>query len=81
MILKVWHSVFSFISPAFFLIYPAQFCVVSDLFSLLDPPLQIIHVSFVIVPYAHLLLKLKKRDENEKIMYYKNIGQYILTFI
>jgi len=54
--------------------HPAQFYVVSNLFSLLDPRLQIIHVSFVIVPHAHLLLKLKKRDKNEKIMCDKIIG-------
>jgi hypothetical protein len=81
MIVTIWHSVFNFISLTFFLMHPAQFYVVSNMFSLLDTRLQIIHVSFVIVPHALFLLKLKNRNENEKIMYDKNIGQYILTLI
>jgi hypothetical protein len=51
--------------------YPSQFCVVSYSFSFLDPLLQITHVSSIIVPHVLLLLKLKKGDENEKIIYGK----------
>jgi hypothetical protein len=80
MILTTWHFVFTSIFPAFFYALSPIFFSFNP-FSLLDPSLQIIYVSFVIVPHEHLLLKLKNRDKNEKMMYDKNIGQDILTLI